>query len=110
MNNLFYSDFFTVLLFPSLEDLRRSKFTNLSKGGYSDITTSNGSGFLYMKLQTDRLSRELKATVTWFGKNEPIFLIDKVTLNQEIFWHVIVRDKIGWFKQENWYRILPLEK
>lgn len=105
---MYYSDFYTVMVFPSLEILRKARFTDTSHGGYTDIKTPNGPPGLYMKLQTDRLSRELGSSVTWFEKNEPFMFVERTILNKDDFYHIIVRDKIGWFKMLNYFRFHPL--
>jgi len=107
--NLYCSDYFVILLFPSLEILRKAKFTDLSGGGYRNIITPNGPSDLYPKLQTEYLSKELNATVTFFSQNEPFIFLENFIYNNEEFYHIIGKDRVGWFKKENWHRIIPLQ-
>lgn len=107
---LYISDFFTLLIFTNFEDLKRARFTDFADGGYRDIMTPNGPPGLYDKLQTERLSKELGSTVITIWRGVPMLFLDKIVENDKIYYHIITKGKIGWFKMKPEYNIIPLTK
>lgn len=105
---LYILSFFNLILFSSLEDLKRAPFTNYADGGYKDIMTPNGPPGLYGKLQTERLSKELKSTVTDIPGDTPFLFIDKLVENDKTYYNVIAKGRIGWFKTNYPHKIIPL--